>query len=358
MNTFSSSSKKEPMHMRLRNGRWYLAKKIKGRMRGFSLDASEHETTKAAINAGRLLEQLEKGEDPAKQKKKLSKFVPKYWVEFENRIQKWRTDSIRVRNEAIIRVHLLPWFGNIRGEDIHTGEVLSYVNTRELAGATQSTLKKELRVLKDLMVLVNPKWKLPEIEYAHKGKTPSRALTIEEILKVQRFIKGQSKLFGIQYEQIYEIMAFTSMDIKDVVELKWDQIDLETGWIRTSRGKTGNRLKIPVCKRLAEIFDSMKVRNMDGWLFRQVTPSQVSVAFKRAFCNAGLEKFSAKSLRHFFPSLLGNEGSPGTVIGSILGHSKGSRSTEQYIHAYDSKLKEAVKILDRAFDEADDKRDR
>ena len=56
--------------MRLKNGKWFAAFKLKGRMVGTSLDAYEHERAKAAMNLGRLLEKMERGggTKPAKEK--------------------------------------------------------------------------------------------------------------------------------------------------------------------------------------------------------------------------------------------------------------------------------------------------
>ena len=349
------------MPIRLRNGKWYLKKKVKGKFIGLALGYGPKDTAKALIKAGQILEQLERGEEPAQLKSKFEKFVPKYWERFEKRKAKHRTEEIRVRNESIIRKHLIPWFGEKRMEEIDSKVVFKYIHhrekpvqqkTRTVPGAAMSTLIKELRVLKDFMLIGNPKWELPEIEYKNKGKTQERALTYEEILYVQLFIRNQSENLGKQYELIYQIMALTSLDIGDVLSLKRSEINLADGIIKTSRGKTGIFPKIPIGKLLKPVLEeTLKVTHISGRLFLGIGGPQVSVAIGRAFRDAGLGQFSAKSLRHFWPSLLGNEGASETVIGKILGHAKGSRCTSTYIHAYDSKLKEAVEILDRQGDQ-------
>ncbi len=333
--------------MRLKNGKWFAAIKFKGRMVGTSLDAYEHERAKAAMNLGRLLEQIERGEEPNQLKKKFQTMVPRYWEQFEKRIERKKTESIRYRNEIVIQLHLIPFFGETKIEDINEETIRDFVKSRERKGTAKSTLKKELRVLKDILVLANPVFEMPEIDFKNKGKTQSRALTMEEVLHVQKFVPDQSREFGKTYEMIYQILAFTSMDIKEVVNLNWDQIDLETGWIKSNRFKTGNAVKIPICKRLNDLLRSIKVRNIDGRLFNGINSKQVSTAIQRAFKTAGLAEFSAKSLRHFVASLIGNAGYSLELIGKGLGHSEGSRCTKVYVHPYDSTLKEAFGTLDK-----------
>lgn len=223
------------------------------------------------------------------------------------------------------------------------------IDDRTIPGAAMSTLRKELRVLKDFMVIANPQWELPDLQFRNKGKTQIRALTIAEVHHVQSFVRLQSKPLGGQYELIYLIMAYSSLDISEVVELNVQQIDQVNGFITTSRGKTGIGVRIAIGRLLsAPLKEALKVCDIQGNLFPGINPRQVSKALERAFKKAGLGDFSAKSLRHFLPSLLGNEGWSDTIIGKVLGHAPGSKCTRVYIHPYDSKLKEAQEILDQA----------
>jgi hypothetical protein len=79
--------RREPKMMRLKNGKWFAAVKWRGRMVGTSLDAYEHERAKAAMNLGRLLEKMERGEEPNQLRKKFKTMIPRYWEQFEKRIE-------------------------------------------------------------------------------------------------------------------------------------------------------------------------------------------------------------------------------------------------------------------------------
>ena len=72
--------------MRLKDGQWYAAFRHKGKFVGCSLEAREREKLKAQINLGKLLERLERGDDPRLTNKKISHGREIYftWLEQES----------------------------------------------------------------------------------------------------------------------------------------------------------------------------------------------------------------------------------------------------------------------------------
>ena len=355
----------EPMLMRLKGDRYYLAKKFKEkdkggktvwRMRGFSLNAKKGEETRAAINLGRMLEQLERGWDPNRLKRPMAHFIDEYWEFFEKLPTKRSNEENRGRVKSIFSKHLIPFFGELKIEDITDETVKSFVRFREGETTRKSTLQKELRVLKDIIKLANPSFELPELEYSFKGKKQSRAMTLEEVLHVQKFVQGSSKFIGGTYEQIYQVLAWTAMDVKDAVFLKWNEVDLVNGWIRSERFKSGGSFGVPITRRLYAVFESLnKVRSIDGYLFPGINNKQVSTALNRAFKAAGLGQFSCKSLRHFVPSMMANAGMGRGDIKLILGHSESSRQTDVYIHAYPETIRKGFDLLDEGYSDIENK---
>lgn len=324
------------MQMRLKGGQWYAAFRHKGRWIGEKLKAGKEEKKLAIINLGKLFQRLEGGYDPTHENMRIEKRCDEYLAILDI------SDGEKERSNTIVAVHILKYFRGKRLYEITDDSLIEYVRWREKkSGAAKATLKRELRVLAGIL-----KRELPQIEFANRGKTPDKALTLDQVLYVQTFITGQSAEFGATYELIYEVMAFSALDIKEVVMLSWSQVDLEGGWITTARFKSGNKVRVPICARLNKVFRSIKVRNIGGKIFDRVTPSMVKVAIYRAFKKAGLPEFSAKSLRHFTASLLFNAGVDSETIGKILGHSKGSRCTSVYTHTSDSRAKKIISILD------------
>ena len=325
-------TEEDKLYMRLKNDRWYLQIKVKGKFKGFSLKAHKSEKAKAIKNMGRWLERLERGDDPSigKDLVKAISYTPKS----ERERGLWEGSKKTGPHP------LMKWFGDMKVRDVNKERILEYVASRDM---TKSTIKKELRLLKNVIREVNWNFELPEYEVKKKGKRTTRALTVEQVRKVLGHVRNQSQEFGAQYVQIFKIMMWSGMDSKDVVYLRWEYV--EDRWIRTSRFKTGNAFDVPVCRPLAELFKSM-VRNLDGRLFHGITSKANCSAISRAFKDAGIPG-SAKSLRHFYASMMASGGASDSQIGHALGHAPGSKCTAVYIHALESDLEKAVTVFER-----------
>jgi integrase len=61
---------------------------------------------------------------------------------------------------------------------------------------------------------------------------------------------------------------------------------------------------------------------------------------------AGLEGLRVHDLRHSYASILENHGVPRVITAELLGHAGGSGITTHYVHAFESAVNEAVKIVD------------
>ena len=57
-----------------------------------------------------------------------------------------------------------------------------------------------------------------------------------------------------QYQSIALVMAYTGLDLSDAVNLKWRDVSLKDGMIRTKRGKICNRISIPLAQVVSNIF--------------------------------------------------------------------------------------------------------
>ncbi|UCD33436.1 MAG: site-specific integrase [Desulfobacterales bacterium] len=268
--------------------------------------------------------------------------VPKYLEKLST-----RSLHLQVRNTTILEIHLTPFFGDMRLAEINISSVVQYKMEREKDRATESTLKKELRVLREVILLVDSKWKNPTLadsdlmKFIYKGKKAENFL---EESDVYLFIGCMPE----KYKALCLIAAYSGLRLKNVVELKWENVDLANGWIRVNQSKTGNLVKVPICGKLKDIFGSIKVRPLAGnaRVFPGSKTKPVTTAFKRASKKAGLEWASFHSLRHFCGSFLANSGIRQELIAQVLGH-KDLRSTRVYTHFRPETVKEVVSVFDQ-----------
>lgn len=268
--------------------------------------------------------------------------IPKYLEKLSN-----RSVHLQVRNTIILDKHLIPFFGGMQLTEIKTSTVIEYKMDRERLKTTESTLKKELRVLKEVILLVDPAWRNPTVadsdlmRFVHKGKRVDNFLEEEDVyLIIERMPQ--------KYMSLCLVAAYSGLRLKNVVELEWNNIDLAKGWIRVSQSKTGDLVKVPICGKLKEIFTSIKLKSLTAntRVFPDLTSKPVSTAFRRASKKAGLEWASFHSLRHFCGSFLANNGIRQELIAQVLGH-KDLRSTQVYTHFKPETIKEVVSVFDQ-----------
>jgi integrase len=276
-------------------------------------------------------------------KKTFNDLVPEY---LETILSK-KSVHCQERYASIIRKHLEPYFEGVRLFNIDQMKIVGYKLHREKSKATESTLKKELRVLKDIIQLGNPSFKLPGIKDTelmrpvYRGKKVKHFLEEADLMKIIGFLDDQYKPFVM-------IAAYTGLRLGNVLDLIWKQVDLKAGWVKVDHTKNGEAVKIPICQKLMEVFQFLnRVRTLhDDHLFH-FTPRAVQRGWKRACIKAGYDWVRFHDLRHFCGSFLANAGIEIQLIAEILGH-KDLRSTRIYSHFSDSSLKQAMSVFDES----------
>ncbi len=114
--------------------------------------------------------------------------------------------------------------------------------------------------------------------------------------------------------------------------------------------KSGEGRIVPLNSSAMKVLTSLPWKNSMDKVFAGITGAQVSVAFHRACKKAGIEDFRFHDLRHTTGSWLAMSGKDIYTIAKILGH-KDLRMSARYSHLSAQYLSDAVKGLDRVFEE-------
>ena len=276
-------------------------------------------------------------------KKKFSDLIPVY---LETILSK-KSEHCQERYGSVIRNHLEPYFDGVRLFDIDQNKVVEYKLHREKSKATESTLKKELRVLKDIIKLGNPSFELPGIRNSelmrpvYRGKKVKHFLEEDDLMRIVGYLDDQ-------YKPLIMIAGYTGLRLGNVIGLTWKQIDLKKGWVKVERTKNGESVKIPICQKLMEVFQFLnRVRNLHDDRLFHFTARAIQKGWKRACVKAGYDWVRFHDLRHFCGSFLANAGVEMQLITEILGH-KDLRSTRIYSHFSESSIKQAMSVFDKS----------
>ena len=332
------------MRMRLVGNRWRAAFRWNGEDAGAA--QLRRERRQLQVELGRLIEKLEKGEDP-KAKRRRFREVAERWLAAYEKDPDASVHSIE-RARGVVRKHLLPAFGGMKLGEIDAEAVRAHARARN---CPPRTMDKEIRVLTWIMRSADPTWSPPPKLETAKARRRERALTPAEVLAVAEVVPRFSRRFGRDYRDIYLLCACTTLDVSDIVYLPERCIRMESGWIIGERRKTGKPYRVYMTRLARKILLARPKRlDPDQPLFSGFTPHNASKAIHRAFRHCGLE-FSAKDLRHFGPSLMASAGADLDVIALALGHSRGSRMTGEYVHPADRTIQKWFDRLDQAVGE-------
>ena len=302
------------------------------------------ETTDRRLAERRLAELklfIERGEYKT-WKKKFSDLIPVY---LEAILSK-KAVHCQERYDSVIRNHLESYFDGVRVYEIDQNKVVAYKLHREESKATESTLKKELRVLKDIIKLGNPSFDLPGIKDSELMRPVYRGRKVKHFLEEDDLMQIVGYL-GEQYKPLVMIAGYTGLRLGNVLDLTWKQIDMKKGWVKVERTKNGEPVKIPICQKLMEVFQFLnRVRNLHDDRLFHFTARAIQKGWKRACVKAGYDWVRFHDLRHFCGSFLANAGVEMQLIAEILGH-KDLRSTRIYSHFSESSIKQAMSVFDK-----------
>jgi integrase len=274
--------------------------------------------------------------------------IDRYMAEFSP----YLAPTSHERNRQVSSL-LKQFFASYKLAEVTPSVVSAYKAKRLSKGYSRETVRRELGILRRIFNVAINEWELCRENPASKvlrmfGKTDNgrvRYLSDEESERLTFALPGWLK-------PLVTIARHTGLRRGNIVELTWNQVDLERRAIYVPRTKNGEAVGIPLTEMAARVLsDQGRVRHFRSpYVFcdRKGRPHslyKVSMAFKRACERAGVENFRFHDLRHDFASKLVQNGIPIYTVKELLGH-KDLRMTARYSHLAPENLREAVSVLD------------
>lgn len=143
------------------------------------------------------------------------------------------------------------------------------------------------------------------------------------------------------------VIILTGARLREILHLKWAEIDLDRGVLNLSKSKTGaktiylNETAVVILRKMPKQFDNPYV--FCG--LRTGQPIQeIQKAWQRIRKLADIEDVRIHDLRHTFASVAVMNGMSLPMIGALLGHSQ-PRTTARYAHLAADPLREAAELV-------------
>ncbi|MDD7973204.1 tyrosine-type recombinase/integrase [Roseinatronobacter alkalisoli] len=148
------------------------------------------------------------------------------------------------------------------------------------------------------------------------------------------------------------LLILTGLRLREVLHLRWSEIDFERGVALLADTKTGRRYAVLNAPALALLED---LERLSDWVIpggdRDRPRSDLKRPWDAVRAHAGLDDVRLHDLRHTNASVAAGGGVPLAVIGKLLGHSQPS-TTQRYAHLADDPVRAAADTVGNRIDAA------
>ena len=163
-----------------------------------------------------------------------------------------------------------------------------------------------------------------------------RYLSLEEI----------QKLLAVSGNTIYPFLVcalMTGMRRGEILNLSWENVDLEHGVIYILNSKSGKPREIPIAAKLHETL--LNIPGLHKGNVLNLSEPTLRFHFARALRESGITDFRVHDLRHTFASHFIMKTSNIPVLQQILGHAS-PKMTQRYAHLAKNHLASEMRLFD------------
>ncbi len=290
------------------------------------------------------LSETERGEYSRPVRVTLSEFGQQYMEYAKANKRSW------LRDEQIM-VHLNAAFGSMQLSDIGPFPIERYKIAR-VKVASPATVNREIALLKHMFNLAE-QWAM------HRGRNPMKGVKFlsENNLHVRSLSDAEeAALIRHCSPYLQDLVTFainTGFRFGDILDLKWEEVDIENNTIKTRIKKTGQMLDMPLNDSAATVVRGWHgIRRTEYVFYNPETGEQwkdLWLGLKKACRKAELRDVTWHTFRHTFASRLTREGADLVTVKELLGHSS-INVTMRYAHTNHEAKARAVGLLGKRSD--------
>jgi integrase len=265
---------------------------------------------------------------------------------------KWSERQRSFKSKKDFMNRLREYFGNLPLRQFTTMAVEQYQTEKSNKGNKPATVNRHIATLKHMFSKA-VQWEMVENHVAEKVR---QVKLLEENNKRLRYLSKEEchALLNACEQHLKPIVSMamnTGMRKGEILNLKWENVDVKNGFILLDKTKNGERREIPINPTLAATLGTL-IRRLDvPYVFYNPATGKpydnVKKSFNAALKRAGIVDFKFHDLRHTFASQLVMAGIDLTTVRELLGH-KSLAMTLRYAHLAPSHKVNAVNILDSA----------
>jgi len=258
------------------------------------------------------------------------------------------------KDEAILRIHILPSLGSRTIDTISSGDVARLISDMHVRGYAPGTSNGALVLLRYIFNLAH-KWNVPGA-----GVNPTTGLTPAPEAPRQRFLardEAERVIAAISEEKnraaadAILLLLLTGARRSEIAQAKWECVDWRKRTLLVPMSKSGRPRMIALSSEAIALLRTLRPAADAGYIFPSPVTEHGSVylyyPWNRIRRRAGLLDVRLHDLRHSFASFLVNEGVSLYVVQQLLGHTQ-PRTTQRYAHLAQQTLLDATEVVSAA----------
>jgi integrase len=327
---------------------WWMSFLHNGRQYQKSTGTEDRETAKKIftnIQAKVALNQWIPEEREQRKEYTFKELVNRYAEYAEGRVRSWE----RSIKPTVFNI-LLPVFEGYILDILTSHDLEKYQTSLIRKGLAVATINKYITIFKMLIAKAED-WNMCSAE------------VLQKIRKVKQLKGANKRLRFLSQEECQTLIAACDPHLKPVIvtalntgmrkgeilNLRWDNVDLKHGIILLDKTKNGERREIPINNTLRGVLQGIPRRLDIPYVFPDNSTGKpfgdVKKAFASAIRRAKIIDFTFHDLRHTFASHLVMAGVDLTTVKELLGH-KDIKMTLRYAHLASSHKVEAVRKME------------
>jgi integrase len=312
---------------------------------------------KARKKARKALSQVDDGADPSSERQAaraaptMEDLAERYLK--QHAAPKKKPASVE-EDRRMFRNQILPTLGKLKVAGVTRGDI-SALHAR--LGSTPYRANRVLALLSKAFNLATVWGWRPEGDNPcrHVDRYPEkrreRYLSLEEIANLGRVLDQaeheRTELPGVI--TAIRLLLLTGCRLREILTLRWEDVDLEDGCLHLTDSKTGKRT-VHISQAAVEVLTQAERLEGNPWVIPGVRKGQHLVNLTKPWYRlrqqAGLDGVRIHDLRHTYASFGAAAGYSLLLIGKMLGHSKAA-TTERYAHLAADPVRQAAEVVGR-----------
>ena len=327
---------------------YYFYRDAQGKQRSYKLaNAAAISPSQARILCERLRTKLTMGEaiderkQPSEEALTLERFFTEKYLPYISSYRRTTHADI-----SLYKNHVRQLVGFVKMNAMTHEHILAIMNaaSAKLADGTCNLLLALLRYMFNLAI----RWKLDAIKenptagYNMKKLNNHRERFLSE-KETQRLMQSINHSINPMLKYIIPMLLLTGARKREVLDARWEEINIEKQCWRISNSKSGSERYVPLSATVVSLL--AKIPKKGDYIFANPKTAKPYVSIYRSWdvvrCHADLKDIRMHDLRHSFASFLVNAGCSLYEVQKLLGHSN-SAMTQRYSHLSQASLMRAV----------------